>query len=123
MEKIREELYNEKLKEKLKKEFHKKENQNELNKFFIKKRDEEEKIFYEKLDNVDKLTLPIQHEERLEQYREYMNKLTEKIDKNVGIYKHYHVKNNSVNISQDAKSNNYKEEFKVDNYSSIILIL
>lgn len=102
----------------MKKEFIKRDNQHELDKYFLKKKDEEEKDYYEKLTNVDKLTLPLKHEERLERHKEYMSKLTDKIDKNMGIYKNYHNRNNSVNLNQDTKSNNFKEEFKADNYSS-----
>lgn len=112
-------MQNEKQEKKLKKENIKRENQSELDKYFIKKKDKEEKEIFEKLNNVDKLTLPIKHEERLEKYKEYMSKLTDKIDKNIGIYKNYHKRNHSVNLVHEYKSNsNLRDELKLENQFS-----
>lgn len=81
----------------------------------MKKKDQEKKEFFEKLDNSDKLTLPIKHEERLEKYKEYMSKLTDKIDKNMGIYKNYHKRNHSVNPIHDTKANFHHDQLKANN--------
>ncbi len=117
--KINEELDNEKLEKRMKKEFIKRDNMCELDKYFHKKKEEEKKDTYEKLTDVDKLTLPIKHEETLEKHKEYMNKLTEKIDKNVGIFKHYQNINKGGNYNQENKSYNFKEDLYTENNLSI----
>jgi len=117
LDKLNEELHNEMLARKVKKEYIRKDNQNELDKFFLKKKDQEKNEILEKFNNVGKLTLPLKHEERLEKYKEYMSKLTDKIDQNMGNYKNYHNRNNSANLILETKSNVFKEDIK-ESYSS-----
>jgi hypothetical protein len=121
LEKINEQLQNEKLEQKLKKESIKRDNQSELDKYFLKKKDEEKKDFFENLNNANKLTLPIKHEERLEKYKEYMSKLTDKIDKNMGIYKNYHNRNHGVNLIPETKTNFFKDDYKFKQSGMLIL--
>ena len=118
LQKIYQELHNENLERKLKIEHIKRENQSELDKFFLKKNDEEQYDYFEKLDNVDKLTLPLGHEERLEKYKEYMSQLNNKIEKNVGIYKNYHNRDHSVNLVYDNQNKILKDDFMLENQTS-----
>lgn len=62
--------------------------------------------------------MPLKHEQRQQEYKEYMGKLTEKIDKNIGIYKNYHIRNHSVDFVQDGQANSFKDDIKLDNQRS-----
>lgn len=110
LEKIRVELEEENRRKLLKKQNLMYDNQQELNKFMNKKKLEEQKNFNEKIENQQSLSLPLHHEERLENYKNMINKLSDKIDNNVNSYKQYTNNANNLNANNTRFSNRYDQE-------------
>jgi len=123
LQKINEEIQSRELEKKQKKESIKREEQSDMDQYLLKKKDREEKENFKRFNIAEKVTLPLNHEERLEKYKEYMSKLTDKIDKNIGAYKNYHSRNHSVNLVNLSKHNNLKDEFNLDNQISKTILL
>jgi len=110
LEKIRVELEEENRRKLLKKQNLMFDNQQELNKFMNKKKLEEQKNFNEKIENQQSLSLPMHHEERLENYKNMINKLSDKIDINVNSYKQYTNNAQNLNPNNTRFSNRYDQE-------------
>jgi len=87
LDKIRLELEEENRIKQLKKQNLMYDYQQEFNKYINKKKLEEEKIYNDKIESQNSLSLPLQHEERMENYKNMMNKLSDKIEYNVNQYK------------------------------------
>ncbi len=110
LEKIRFELEEENKRKLQKKQNLMYDNQQELNKYMNKKKLEEQKIFNEKIENQQSLSLPMHHEERLENYKNMINKLSDKIDNNVNKFKQFTTNIVSNNPNNTRFSNRYEQE-------------
>lgn len=67
--------------------------QKELDTYFIKKKNEEEKLNFDQKTDNEKLSLPLKNEEEVENFKKYFDKLTEKIDTNINKLKEFKTKN------------------------------
>lgn len=108
LEKIRFELEEENRRKLLKKQNLMYDNQQELEKYQQKKKLEEQRNLNEKLENQKSLSLPIHHEERIEDYKNLLNKLNDKIDSNVLNYKQFTSNNNNYNNTRFSASHNFE---------------
>lgn len=102
LEKIRFELEEENRLKLLKKQNMIYDNQQEIEKYQQKKKSEEQRNINEKIENQKSLSLPIKHEERIESYKNLINKLNDKIESNVHNYKQF----TSVNANLNNNANN-----------------
>jgi len=120
IEKVRLELEEENRRKILKKQNLMYDNQQEINKYLNHKKLLEEKNFNEKVENQNSLSLPIQHEERIENYKNMINRLSDKIDNNVNYYRQYQNNSNPMNnqnfnkIPNNFEDNNIRRDETMD---------
>lgn len=118
LEKIRLEMEEENKKNVLKKQNLMYDNQQEINKHMDKKRLEHEKTLNEKISDPANLSLPLNHEKRIESYKNMINQLNDKIDKNINNYKQFtsNISNNNINFSNTP--NLYENRNNANNTNS-----
>ena len=103
----------------------------ELKNFTIKKEKDEEDFQKNRKNDVNKLTLPLNNDEYVENHKNLMVKLIDKIDENINNFKEYKIKNkkskcinNNKNILLNIKDENIINEKESDlknNLSNILL--